>query len=107
MRISCPHCKDLGTIRSTERLSPTVSQHYVICSNKECGHTWRATTVADMTLSLSSTPDPTVSLPLSTHVRRAVLAQVIRCAAEADYTPRSTPPATLDLFPHSGPDGPS
>ena len=107
MRLRCPHCDNLGTIRSTSQLSSTVSQHYVMCSNLECGHTWRATTEADMTLSPSATPDPAVALPLSSHVRRDVIAHQIRSGATADYTPRLTPPTTLDLFPLGGPDGPS
>jgi len=107
MRLGCPHCGQLGTIRTTTRLSSTVSQHYVLCNNLECGHAWRATTEADMTLSPSATPDPGVCLPLSTHIRRDLLAQQIRSDNTVAYTPVNTPPMTLDLFqPHEA-GGPS
>ena len=104
MRLRCPHCGWLGTIRSTEVVSATVSRHYVICNNLECGHTWRATTEADLTLSPSATPASTVTLPLSSHVRRDVVAAQMRSPSIFDYLPRHTPPSTRDLF---APDGPS
>lgn len=107
MRLRCPHCKSLGTICTTRVFSSTVSQHYVICNNHECGHTWRATTEADMTLSPSATPDTAVSLPLSSHMRRDVIALQIRSGATAAYTPTKTPPTTLDLFEPVGTGGPS
>ncbi|SFO51316.1 Ogr/Delta-like zinc finger [Variovorax sp. OK605] len=107
MRLRCPHCDTLGTITTTKALSATVSQHYVICSNHECGHTWRATTEADMTISPSATPDPAVSLPLSSHMRRDVIAHQIRSGATAEYTPLKTPPTTRDLFQPADAGGPS
>lgn len=107
MRLRCPHCDSLGSICTTKALSATVSQHYVMCGNAECGHTWRATTEADMTLSPSATPDPAVLLPLSSHMRRDVIAQQIRSASTADYTPVRTPPTTLPLFGPGDFSGPS
>ena len=104
MRLRCPHCEWLGTIRSTEVISATVSRHYVICNNLECGHTWRATTEADLTMSPSATPAATVMLPLSSHVQRDVVVAQMRSPAIVDYVPRLTPPRTRDLF---APDGPS
>jgi hypothetical protein len=107
MRLRCPHCDYLGAIRTSTVLSQTVTQHYVQCNNHECGHTWRATTEADMTLSPSATPDPAVSLPLSSHVRRDLIAQQVRSGITADYTPRLTPPSTRDLFQPADAGGPS
>jgi hypothetical protein len=107
MRLRCPHCSHLGTIVATKVLSSTVSHHYVRCSNFECGHTWRASTEADLTLSPSSTPDPTVVLPLSSHIRRDVLAHQIRSGDSAEHKPMLTPPTTRDLFASAVPDGPS
>lgn len=104
MRLRCPHCGWLSTVRSSEVVSATVSRHYVICNNLECGHTWRATTEADLTLSPSATPASTVMLPLSSHVRREVVAAQMRSPSILDYLPRHTPSATRDLF---APDGPS
>ena len=97
MRLRCPHCDHLGSIRTTRVMTATVSQHYVMCSNFECGHTWRATTEADMT----------VHLPLASHMRRDVLAQQIRSGTTAEHTPLMTPPETRDLFAPAGVDGPS
>lgn len=107
MRLRCPHCQRLGTIRSSVALSPTITHHYLACSNYECGHTWRASTEADLTLSPSATPDPTVSLPLSTHIRRDVLSHQIRACATREHKPLHTPPVTRDLFSPVGLDGPS
>ena len=104
MRLRCPHCQSLGSIRSSETLSSTVTRHYLSCTNFECGHTWRATSAADMTLSPSATPDPLVNLPLSTHIRRALLALQISTNNLAPHVPQLTPPTTGDLF---APDGPS
>jgi hypothetical protein len=88
-------------------MTPTVSQHYIQCGNFECGHTWRATTEADMTISPSATPAPSVHLPLASHMRRDVLAQQIRSGNTAEHTPLMTPPETRDLFAPAGVDGPS
>lgn len=98
MRLRCPHCNTPGTIRTSEMVSSTVSRHYIICNNFECGHAWRATTEADMTLSPSATPASTVVLPLSSHVRRDVIAAQLRSPASVEHLARQTPPVTMDLF---------
>ncbi|SOD25227.1 Ogr/Delta-like zinc finger [Variovorax sp. YR752] len=107
MRLRCPHCDHLGSIRTTKVMTATVSHHYVVCSNFECGHTWRATTEADMTISPSATPAASVHLPLASHMRREVLAQQIRSGSTAEHTPLMTPPETRDLFAPASVDGPS
>ena len=52
---------------------------------------WRG---AERTLSPSATPDPTVNIPLSTHVRRDMVRVVLDNASEAAYQARYTTPAT-------------
>lgn len=104
MRLNCPHCGHPGNIRSSDTVSSLIRRHYVICSNFECGHAWRATTEADMTLSPSATPNTTVMLPLASHVRRDAIAAQVRVAATAEHEPQLTRPTTRDLF---VPDGPS
>lgn len=103
MRLRCPHCNSMGTIRTSEALSATVARHYVMCCNFECGHTWRATTEADMTISPSATPAPLVHLPLSTHVRTDLISEQMRSTQRAEHIPRLTPPITPDLFAPAGP----
>jgi len=103
MRLRCPHCGTLGSIRSSEVVSATVSRQYVICNNLECGHTWRATTEADLTLSPSATPESTVLLPMSSHVRRDVVGAQMRSARIFDYSPRRKASETRDLFHADGP----
>lgn len=98
MRLRCPHCATTGAIRTSEKVSSTVTRHYIICNNFECGHTWRATTEADMTLSPSSTPAPTVVLRFSTHVRRDAIAAQLRLTGSAEHVPQHTQPYTPDMF---------
>ena len=68
------------------------------CSNLECGHTFVANTEIVRTLSPSATPDPTVKIPLSSHVRRNMMRVVLDNASEAEYQARYTTPVTGDLF---------
>lgn len=68
------------------------------CTNPECGHTFVAMTEIVRTLSPSATPDPSVQLPLSSHVRRDGMRVVLDNAAESEHQPRYTLPTTGDLF---------
>jgi Ogr/Delta-like zinc finger len=86
MRLRCPHCGEFGTIRSSEQMTECVSNQYVQCGNLECGHTWRATTTAEVTLSPSAIPNSRVNLPLSTHVKSALLTEQLG-RPKFDYQP--------------------
>lgn len=97
MRMRCPHCKQMAYTRSSNELTDTSRETIFECRNPACGHTFRAVTEINCTLSLSSTPDPSVVLPLSSHLRRALLAQQLQTMPGATYEPR-TGPATRDLF---------
>ena len=65
MRLNCPHCGALATIRSSKELAPTVREASVQCGNIECAHTWITRIVADRTIAPSMTPNPKVYIPLS------------------------------------------
>lgn len=65
MRLNCPHCDSLATIRSSKQLGSTVREASVQCNNIECAHTWVTRIVADRTIAPSMTPNPRVFIPLS------------------------------------------
>lgn len=98
MRLQCPHCKCPCVIRTSEQITVITRQSVYCCVNAECGHTFVANTEIVRTLSPSATPDPSVNLPLSSHVRRDMLRVQLDHAASAAHTPRSTAPVTGDLF---------
>ena len=65
MRLTCPHCGTVATIRSSKELAPTVREATVQCNNPECSHSWITRIVADRTIAPSMTPKPGVYIPLS------------------------------------------
>ena len=97
-RFPCPHCKATSEIRTSRMVSATMRESIYQCTNVECGHTFIVDAEASRTLSPSATPDPTVNIPLSTHVRRDMVRVVLDNATEAVYQPRYTMPVTGDLF---------
>ena len=97
-RFPCPHCKASSEIRTSRMVSATMRESIYQCTNGECGHTFIVDAEASRTLSPSATPDPTVNMPLSAHVRRDMVRVVLDNASEADYQACFTPPVTGDLF---------
>ena len=95
MRLRCPHCGEFGSIRSSEQITECTSYQYCQCSNVECGHTWRTTSTAEVTLSPSAIPNSRVNLPLSTHVRGALLTEQLS-KPRVSYTP--VVPQQGDIF---------
>ncbi len=65
MRLTCPHCASLATIRSSKPLGDTVREAKAQCNNVECAHTWIARIVAERTIAPSMTPKKGVYIPLS------------------------------------------
>lgn len=65
MRLNCPHCGTIATIRSSKELAPTVREASVQCNNIECAHTWITRVVADRTIAPSMRPNPKVYIPIS------------------------------------------
>lgn len=65
MRLTCPHCGSLATIRSSKKLGETVREASVQCNDVECAHTWVTRIVADRTIAPSMKPNKNVFIPLS------------------------------------------
>lgn len=65
MRLTCPHCGSLATIRTSKELASTVREAKAQCNNVECAHTWIARIVAERTIAPSMQPKPGVYIPLS------------------------------------------
>ncbi len=79
MRTRCPHCKCWASVRNSIEITPLLRDMFLICKNASCGHTFAAAMEINRTLSPSATPDPTIVLPLSPHVRRRdVMEQLTR-----------------------------
>lgn len=97
MRARCPHCGAWGIVSTSRPQSATVAHLYVICGNHECGHTWRASLVADVTLSPSSTPNPQVILPMASHIRRDQVVAHMQHSGTVEHRPELTPPTSLEL----------
>ena len=102
-RIACPHCESPATIRRSQQVTNLTREYAFACTNFECGHTFSATMEITRTLSPSATPNPTVRLPLSTHVRRELMREQLACAQPSDYRTTQTAPSTLELFGTSPP----
>ncbi len=97
-RLPCPHCEQPAVIRTSVQVSRLTREYMFCCTNPECGHTFVALTEVVRTLSPSATPDPSVCLPMSTHVRRDLLRAQLESAAQAVHTPCFTRPVTGELF---------
>lgn len=97
-RMACPHCGAESVIRSGNVMSKTMREAFYACSNVECGHTFVAVTEVQRTLSPSAIPDPTVNIPLSSHVRRDMVRVVLDNAGVAQHQARFSKPETGDLF---------
>jgi len=96
--MTCPHCGWPAVVRTSQAMSNLTRQSTYCCTNEECGHTFVGLTEVVYTLSPSATPDPSVRLPLSKHVRRESLLEQLEHALGADYQPHNTPPYTPDMF---------
>lgn len=97
-RFPCAHCKASSEIRTSRMVSDTMRESIYQCTNVECGHTFIVDAEVSRTLCPSATPDPTVNIPISTHVRRDMVRVVLDNAAEGAYEARYTTPVTGDLF---------
>lgn len=97
-RTSCPHCKAASVVRTSVQLTQLTREIVYACMNEECGHTFVGLLEVVRTLSPSATPDPSINLPLSTHVRRDLLQAQLAHARSAEHQTRNTPPITGDLF---------
>ncbi|RIJ88259.1 transcriptional regulator [Ralstonia solanacearum] len=65
MKINCPHCGSVATIRTSRPVSRITRELYCQCSNVICGHTFVSLVEVVRTHSPSSTPDPEVARQLA------------------------------------------
>ena len=103
VRMKCPHCKKLSLCRTSKEESVLTRSFVYCCSNFECGHVFKAVMEIHYTISPSATPDPSVDLPMSTHVRRDIVRAQMDMARSADHEADQTTPITGDLFSGSDP----
>ncbi len=97
-RLQCPHCGHPALVRSSSKITVLTKESLHYCTNPECGHTFVALTEIVRTLSPSATPDPSVHLPLSSHVRRDLVRAQLEHASQAAHQTQFTQPVTGDLF---------
>ncbi len=83
----CPHCRSVSIARSSNVLTVTSRDLFYQCSNVHCGHTFRAVLEVNCTLSPSATPDPRVIIPISKHVKRSFIGELMQRAPGSDFTP--------------------
>lgn len=103
-RVPCPDCGSPCLIRSSRQMSKLTREYYYFCVNVECGGTYGATMEINRRISPSATPDPTINLPNSKHMRVDVI------KAQMDYGQTSdrpllsdrAKPVTGDLFGRPG-----
>jgi hypothetical protein len=106
MRLHCPHCGTISSVRTSEKMSPTVTWMYMQCGSLECGHNWRVDAEATVTLSPASRPDPRVILPLSPYVARESIRDQMDRAPAGTQEPLGAGRMTLfDGLPAIAPDG--
>lgn len=98
MKMLCPHCKSWASTRSSSQVTDTTRESFLMCRNFECGHTFSVVSTINRTISPSATPDPTVLLPMSTHIKRALLQQQLDRMPSDFYQPTHGNAMTLDLF---------
>ncbi|WP_272971622.1 ogr/Delta-like zinc finger family protein [Comamonas terrigena] len=102
IRIECPHCGWASVVRSSRPVTKLTREYAYSCTNYECGHTFVAHMEIKHTVSPSATPDPSVNLPMSTHVRRDLLRVQMDHARPAEHCTENTAPVTGDLFQSGG-----
>ena len=61
--LCCPHCEAPSRTRSGKRVTASVRDLYMVCTNVLCGCTWKAQLAIVCILSPSSQPNPRVTLP--------------------------------------------
>lgn len=97
-RWPCPHCMASSEIRTSYMVSATMRESFYQCTNVECGACFVVTAEATRQLNVGATPNPAVTIPLSSHVRRDMVRVVLDNAGEVAHEARFTTPVTGDLF---------
>lgn len=71
--LNCPHCGAHASRRSSRKVTETFREIFFICSNVQCGHSFKATLSYDYGLSPSANPAPGVNLPMRPVERAAAI----------------------------------
>lgn len=105
--VRCPHCDARCVGQRDRRISRVLTEVDYLCTNPECNHRFVVAVEAVRTIGLSSTPRTDVHLPLSTHIRRGVIATQISTlppARSGDDWPagQAASDSTGDLFEATG-----
>ena len=61
----CPHCESPGIVRTSTEMTILCRDVYFICSNVECGHSWKAQLSFVHTIGRPANPRPDLHLPVS------------------------------------------
>ncbi|MHA6822186.1 ogr/Delta-like zinc finger family protein [Ralstonia pseudosolanacearum] len=64
MKVTCPHCDSVASIRTSRAVSRVTRELYCQCTNLLCGHTFVSLLEAVRTLAPSNTPNPLVDQQL-------------------------------------------
>jgi uncharacterized Zn finger protein len=74
INISCPRCQGRVAVTKSRKVSSTVKEISYLCQNQECANVFVASLkmqrMLTFTLTISSPPDPEVSIELSRQVRQ-------------------------------------
>lgn len=62
MKILCPHCQSMATVRSSKSLTPLYRELRLQCSDVDCGGTYVASVTIDRMIVPSQKPNPRVRL---------------------------------------------
>lgn len=69
--ISCPHCRSVAAIRTSDQVSDLLRQLRFRCENDECGHVFAADLSIVRTIVPSATPNPAIKLPFAVRAKPA------------------------------------
>ena len=61
----CPHCHAPAKIRTSEAVDIFHRDIWFLCSNTDCGHSWKAQLAFVHSIALPARPRPGLQLPLS------------------------------------------
>lgn len=70
MRTTCPHCDSFARIRTSQHVTPTITEALVECTNVDCGWRGKMTMSIDYTYTPSFRPNAAIRIPLSPRMAR-------------------------------------
>ena len=97
-RMACPMCGVSSEVRHSCFPSGSMREFFYQCTNVECGCCFVFTGEISRILNPGSMPNPKVTIPLSTHVRRSMVRVMLDNAGEAAHQVLFSTPVTGDLF---------